>query len=329
MATPLIVPVGLSATMPTRLQLRRALGEALGTWVEVTVDGTPSGGEAGRWVMVSSLRDDEAARDELAGSYVYPRTGAYLGIPRRLQSTGYEGPLGALRLATPYAANLAVPTTLELTSPLPVDTYLTIPGLNQMLNDGLALARVEARITLTGNGTRSVSLISYPWLRTDGQIVGIYDRRWGVPTDQPLLLSGIPFTLRTDGPNLTLETGQTFTSGETFELGVIVAADRLTYDGSAWGYAQAGLSADTDQAAVPLDWGVTFGMVRCLQFLRNYARTSRALSDAERQAILADVADRLPVYAGAAVRLKQHAFPKPAPASTPPLVGMPAPVGYA
>lgn len=314
--------LGTDSTFPTLADLRHELADQLGTYGSYRVSAVATGGEPARYVLADELRDDEESRSQFAGGYVYAASGNQQGRVRRILQEGYEGPFGALRLSRPYDAALAVGTTIELTHPLPVTRHLAVKGLNQIIDEALERLRVRARIPLAGNGTRMYSLAAYPWLTRYEQTDGIYDYGWGglsAALDPPIL-SPYPYSIRTDGATITLETGWQYATTATFYLSVLVPANRLIFDGTIWGYNPLGLQADTDQAAAPVQWVVAFGMVKGLVYLRRLTRKDKTLSKDEQAEALAEIAERLQSAGNTVKKLIRDTLPLPNPEAPQPMV---------
>ncbi len=324
---PIIIPASAtSGTGSTLATLRHRLADELGFYASTTVTSVAASGEAARVVLADELRDDEAGYEFLGMPWVYVVSGAQIGTQRRAlgqPSVGYQGNYGGLFLSRPYAAALASGVTIEVTSPLPVKRHLAIKGLNDLVNEALARIWIEARISLTGNATRSYSLASYPWLQTYEQTRGIWDsRQYG--TSYPTELSACRYRIATNGITRTLVADAIYATSETFELAVIVRADRLVYDGASWAYvaqnAAPGLLGDTYQAAAPEEWVVAIGMVKALQHLTKLTEAHRSLSDDERARVLTGIAQRRRVWALTAASIVADEMPRPLPERTEPLV---------
>lgn len=281
--------------------------------------------EPRRNVIVDRLRDDDAARDMWAGAYLYGHVTEASGTQAKILSQGYHGQFGVLQLADPPLAEFQTGAALELSSPLPIKTHNATKGVAALVNEALARTWLPARLTLTGNGTRSQDLSAYPYIRQPQQLQGVYDNIWG-PAGDPLELSYAGYRLDLDGQTRTLVTDLTYTTADTFQVAVLVRGDSLVFDGTDWLYpATPGLTADNYQAAAPEHWVTTIGMVKGLQELRKLnareklllARnrtigaderklTTMALSD---QA--AEIERNMAAWAPAAKRIVMEEFPQP------------------
>lgn len=325
---PLIILSSTVDTGPTLLRLRNRLADTLGFYLPTTVSDTGDNGDAARVVIADELRDDEAGYEFMGTPWLYAQDGAQAGNQRRMiaqPDVGYQGNLGAVVLSRPFAAALAAGTTIEITSPLPVKRTLSIKGLNECLNEGLARIWVEVRVPITGNGTYSYNLAAYPWLTRYAQTRGIYDALSFGPTMEPTL-SSTPYRFVTTGAARTLVARQLYTSADTFYLAAIVRADRYVSDGTSWGYVVTpGLQGDAWQAACPEEWGVCFGMVIALRFLIEWTEKDESISDAVRNRRLANLGRRLQQWASAAAAIKLREFPTPVQEPTEGLVFLQAP----
>jgi len=320
----LIVPSAPpGGTGPTLATYRRRLADELGFWLQTATTATPSGGDPSRVVLADELRDDEVGYDLVGGLWLYVAWGGLAGTQRRIvrqADVGYQGALGAVVVSRPFSSPLAAGATIEITAPLPVKRHLQVKGLNDLVNEALARIWVEARLPIAGNGTASYDLAAYPWLTSVEQVRGIYDTRWAAP-GQAAELSPWGYRLVTNGATRTLVTEDSYTAADTFEMAVLVRADRLVYDGAAWSYLTTpGLIDDADQAAAPEAWVLAFGMVKALQYLTRLTLLDRALDQKTKQAMLADLLDRRRTWAAAAKQIKLESFPKPLAERTRPLV---------
>jgi hypothetical protein len=317
MPTPLIVPTSTSGQGFTLLDYRSDLGETLGLYQHLMVTQLATGGEAARHVILDELRDDEQERSQWAGAYLYARDGVQAGQQRRILREGYEGQFGALRLSRPFAAALLAGTSVELSWPLPVKKHLTVKGLDDIVNEALERCRVEARLSMTGDGTSAFNLSQHPSILRYEDTNGLYDWRGRVVATDNAGLSPYAYDLRVNGHEIKLETSYLYTSGDTFELAIFSKAKYLVAQNNVWGYSNAGLVADDDQAAVPLHWVRAFGMVKALRHLDQLAMRDASLSDAARQAVLATHARDRQQWARACVSIIQHEFPLPMQAAPP------------
>lgn len=276
-----------TGTGTTQAEYRRLLADELGMYIRTVVTAAAANGETTRLVLADELRDDEDGPDGLGGYWVYVVDGAAATEQRRVLSTGYEGNQSALILSRPFSSALAEGTTIEVTWPLPVRQYGRVRGLNAFVNQGLSRTLVEAKLAFTGNATRELTTAAYPWLDADNLIQGIYDSRVNGATNQPLGLSPYGVDLRQDGVSSTIVTETTYNTGEAFSLAVLVAGDRLVYDGASWAYAAVpGLVNDDHQAIAPLRWVVAIGMAKALQAWGQMVQTDRKITDAEKAALL-------------------------------------------
>jgi hypothetical protein len=308
---PLIVPTTAGGIGPALLEYRADLGETLGLHQHLMVSTLATGGEAARHVLLDELRDDEQERAQWAGAYLYVRDGAQAGVQQRILTAGYEGPFGALRLSRPFAAPLQPGTSVELSWPLPVKKHLGVTGLNGIVNEALERCLIEARISLTGNGTYSYSLADFPWLTRYSQTNGLYD--WGGldSSTNNAMLSPYRYALRVNGASVTLQPSYLYSSTAPFELAVFVDGKRLVSQNGIWGYSEAGLVDDGDQAAVPLYWARAFGMVLALRHLTTLTKRDPSLDDATKQARLADYLRDRQQWAAACRRISRDEFPQP------------------
>ena len=94
MAGPLVGGAPTVASGITRDVYRRAIQAQVNPFNVYATDGIPTGGEARRWVVCSSLEDGEDGASRLAGRYLYVATGDHAGFQTRVVSTGYEGAAG-------------------------------------------------------------------------------------------------------------------------------------------------------------------------------------------------------------------------------------------
>lgn len=314
MPAPIILPASTAGTGVTRARYVSALADQLGVYRATTVATTATGADPKRLVLSDDLRDDgEDPDDTFERLYVYVADGDEAGQQRRIVRTGHVGRFGAAYLSRPFTTTLTSGTPLLITGPLPVGRNGRRKGLQTIVNEALARIVLEARLPFTGTGSREISLDDYPWLNRTDQTSGLYDTHSsGVSTD-PLDLSPGRYRIVANGADRSLVTDDTYYDGEAFELAVIVAAVNLISDGTTWAYVDGtGLTDDDDQAAAPLNWVVTFGMVLALRHLMTLVDMDPSLADAERVRMLAGYQRRLPTWAAAAAYIHERLFPVPA-----------------
>lgn len=311
MPIPLVAPA-LTGSGATLQEYVYALARELGFAARCTVSSTLATGEAARTIVVNELRDDEWDEAARGDFWVYVLTGDQAGAQRRVISRGYHGNQGALTLSRPFAAPLEADDLILLTWPLPVKEYIGGKGIITLVNDALNRIRVEGRIFLEGDGTTSTDLSDYSFLRDVLQTTGTYDRTDGTLSTDAATPAASGYSFTVNGPAVSLVNDVAYTSGTEFELGVIVNADRLINDGSGWGYVDApGLVNDTDQAAAPLEWVRTFGMVKALEWWEIQIEQDEGLSDARRAILMNQIARRKPKYSVTAARIQRDEFPVP------------------
>lgn len=323
MPLPIILLSSESGSGPTLLRLRSRLADEIGFYHSTTVSDTGDNGDAARVVIADEFRDDEIGYEHNAAVWLYAQNGAQAGVQRRIiaqPEAGYLGSMAAMQVSRPFTAALASGVTVELTSPLPVKRHLGIKGLNELLNEGLARIWTEVRLTITGNSTYSYSLAAYPWLQTYEQTRGIWDYRSGGTTN-PSELSAAGYRLVKNGAGVSLVTNALYTSSETFELAVIVRADRYVSDGTTWAYtATPGLLGDAYQAACPEEWAIAFAMVKALQYLTRLVMKDKRLSKEEKAERLSDILPRRRTWALTAASILMDEMPQPIQEATTPLV---------
>lgn len=332
MPTPAIIGSAPTSAGPTQRRLRRRLADELGSWQEVTVSATATNPESTRTLIVNELRDDEVGTSHLFDAWAYVRTLAQAGTQRRIlaqDEAGWQGAIGVLTTSRPFDAAVTVGAVLEITDPLPVKRHVgrngrSVKGLNDLVNEGLALCRTTARIALTGNGTDTHDLGAlYPFITDEAQILGLYDTRWLASGTSPAL-SPYGARLVRNGVTHTLVTDYAYSTSETFYLDVIVPADLLVYDGAAWAFVTTpGLQGDAWQAAVPEHWALAFGMTKALEYLSRLTLARSDLAADEKKLLLADLLDRRRKWSKAAWLIQQREFPRPTQERTTPAFGMP------
>jgi hypothetical protein len=310
----LIVPAAGAATASTFSTLASivaAVADQIGSYLSTGTSDTIPSGEPGRWVILDALRDDEQSRAQMAGGYIYVRTGVQAGSGRRILREGYEGPHGAVRLAetlklsgTP--TNLAAGILVDVTNPLPWRRVGLVKGLVECVREATRLIRVPVRLALTGNGTQSYNLSAYQGFTRDAQINRIYDWTPGVSSTDPPLVSRFTPKIIPNGATISLDVGYRYSSGEPFQVEAFMRADRVIYTaGGGWTYSTLGLVGDTDQTAAPLEWVLPMAMYKALQYLRRFIREDRSLSREEKAERLAETREQYVTWRGAAYDVTQ------------------------
>jgi hypothetical protein len=312
------VPVGIgpasgaaAASGVALTAYRSALADQLGLYDgTLVVTALGSGPDGRRYLILDGLRDDEAARDAWAGGYAYAHT-APVGTQFKLLGQGYHGQFGAVAVANPPASAVPIGTAVELSSPLPIKRRGAILGIDDLINIALRRCPVRARLHFTGDATREHSLLGYPFVESEDDILGLYDTlSYGI-AGAPLEPSDWGFRLTADGASKTLVTDATYASGAAFDAEVLVKGDRLVNDGTGWLYPTTpGLLDDAYQAAVPLAWVVAFGMVEGIKELMKLVRMDRSLDRAERAVRLTELAAEAVHWGRSANRIAVAEFPK-------------------
>lgn len=312
---PASTPTGTGFTLA---RYYRRLADELGFFLPTSTTAQASVGEASRIALSTELRDDEAGIDLQGGPWLYVASGTYAQTQRRIVSrpdTGYQGSAGAVVVSRPFAAPLAAGTTIEITAPLPVRRYLATKGLVECVNEALQLLRVEAILSVTGNGTYEYDLAAYPFLTSTNQILSFDDTVYLNPT-YPAQPTPWGYEIQTNGADHTLVTQRAYSAGETIQLRVAVRADRLVYDGASWTYRDnddaPGLQDDDWMAAAPEQWVIAFAMVKALQYVTRMVMANKGMDPDEKRMLLAtDILPRRQQWARAAARIKTNEMPRP------------------
>lgn len=327
MPVPIVFPSASVGAGVTRRVIRRDIADQIGEYALCTVSAQASPAaavEPERWVFLTELESDGLDFARLDGFWLYVATGDQAGQVRRVLEGQYHGDVGALQVDRPFADVLADGTEVELTDSLPGGRIGTTKGINECINEGLARVLVEARLALTGNGTRSINLADYSgFLKAGDQINGLYDTLWfGSSSDEPYELSGHGARVQTDGGTLTLITDYTYGTDTSFQAAVIRPGHTLVYSGGAWGNSTVGLQADDHAAAVPLHWIRAFGCRQAIKHMIVLAQRDKRLDRDERRERVADLRAMLNPWIGAAFSIKMDEFPRPLAQPTPSLVGV-------
>jgi hypothetical protein len=320
----IVLPTGAgnATAFPTLAELYVDLAKNLGTYLSYGVSTTATAGEPGRWVLLDETADDEDIRGSYGGAWAYVKTGPQTGAQRRIRTEGFEGPYGALALARVLPANLAANTLVEVTDPLPVRTSGRVRGLIDFCNEGLNRIWTEVYLPFTGDGTRSHPLNGYPWITNETIVNGLWDWRGSADQTAPASPAWMVPTIRVNGATITLETPTAYSTGVPFQLRVYVRADRLTYDGSAWGYAQNGLVNGSDQAAIALETVRPVAALKALQYLTRYVAELRRrgqINLQDSQVWITELLDQRKMWAQAAAAVVERSLPRPSLAPSPAL----------
>lgn len=334
MSGPIIAPASSDtpSIYPIMSEYIEALADQLGERLYSTVSTQAvSGGEPGRWVLIDDLKDDEKSRATFRDDgWVYLVNGAMAGSCRRVRSEGYEGPDGALAVASVFKSG-STPTTpadgtlVQVTRPLPWTQVGMTRGLAQLVNEGLSRVWTEARITFTGNGTARYDLSAYPIVTREALIDGVYDWAIGIPTTEEPLLAPYKPTITVNGATITLVTGYSYSTAVTFQLKVFVKGNRLIYTNGAWGFTTTGLENDTDQAAIPVEQELPVAMVKAIQYRTRMIVNDRSLSKDEKAEALAALPDRQH-WARAAAKVIQETLPRKTSPAVQGMVDVAAPI---
>lgn len=312
MAAPLIVtPAAVVGTGTALGTLVDELADQLGLFLPTVVSGLVASGDTTRYVLADAFEDADNTPGGWGPSYLYVVDGVCAGTQSRVQGDGDLGHIAGVRLARALPAALEVNTSLKITSPFPVKRYRNVKGLNQCIDEANGRIPVQVRLPLTGNGTRSYDLAAYDYLSDDLQAFGIYDQRL-TRSSGVLELSGAPFRFVRDGASFSLITEVTYATSETFELALLVRADRLIYDGSAWqfvAYANRGLrDHDAYQTAADPKWVLAAAMVKALEAWRKLATLGGREQD-RRAVDVRDITERLRHWVGVEAAIRRALTP--------------------
>lgn len=162
MPTPAVTTTTISTDRCSQRTIRERLGPDLGLYLTGSITTVAANFEAERYLISSDVRSDAAPADLFDNLWVYIRDGDQVGAVRKLIPGAYDAPLGALVVDRPFLAPLAGGDTFEV-SMLPVTGYLGVGGMNDAINQGLALLPLIDKMTLTSDGTQRVSLADYQW----------------------------------------------------------------------------------------------------------------------------------------------------------------------
>jgi hypothetical protein len=307
---------------------RRALGQRLGPFFYPSTTAVSTHAEARRHIICSLFVDDELDRDAWKGYYAYVASGDAINHQARIVRAGYYGGGGVAEVSRPFASALASGVVIEISSPLPCEEYLGIDGLNQCVNWALEHCDIEYRLSLTGNGTQSYDLTSYAnYLDADLRVDSIWDTLNATSASAPYEQSPYPLRIEASGGALTLITGRTYATSETFQLRVIRQGHTLIKSSGVWISSTVGLTDDTQGAAVPIPWVVAFGMVRALQVVADLIERDETLSDAAKARKLAINARERQKWSCTATDLIDTAFPQPSAPITTSMLWTPQVVG--
>lgn len=295
----IVVAAGAVATGILRPVYREAFGRQVGLWSQYTVSETATELTREDVVLIDDLVDSEDTEERYARRYLYVRDGDEIGAQRRVHGQGYDGPAGALVVTRGYEGPLRAGTSVEVTAPLPSEQMAGIQGLNQYLNQGFAACTIEYRLSLTGNGTRSLSLRDYEsFIDQNDRVDAIFDST-AFQTGQPLEPSPYGARIDTSGAERTLVTDYTYADGQALAVRVLRQGHTLVRSSGVWGSSTVGLTSDDQAAAVPVRWAVAAAMCKALT-----------------NPLLADVAsgpNGLSYWRAVFARIAREQFPQPTP----------------
>lgn len=322
-----VTPGGPSVAGTSLLDLCCRVADTVGFRLPTVVTETASAGDTARVVLADELRDDEQGATLAAGSWLYVASGTQAQTQRRIvrePEAGYLGSQGGLTLSRPVPAALEAGSVIHATSPLPMRRHLGVPGYREAINQGLALIWTQARLTLAGNGTHAYDLAPFAGYLQRGelQIVGVRDDG-ALGADGPHGRTPGHFEVVTSGVDRTLVVPRRYGESETFSLDVLVRADRLIHDGSAWTFIESGalgLTDDAHQCACPGDWAYVFGCWKAYTALARYLEIVAPGSPEDRAAAAATTAQERASWAAGARGIKTHEMARPeAPPARPPV----------
>jgi hypothetical protein len=171
---------------------------------------------------------DAEVRDDFSAEWAYVPVD---GTQRQVANQGFSSSVEAssvlnlvstervavLYLVRNWPAILAAGTVVELHTPLPVRNEGGLTGLHTYLNRALRRLVTKKRLTFTSDGTRRVSLATYPWLYDEAQLIAEYDQETVTGTDPLPLWGGGELRFDAEIPYLLL--------GATPTVGRIISFD--------------------------------------------------------------------------------------------------------
>lgn len=321
---------------------RRDIADQIGELAVVTVTtaaSTSTSPDAARQMISLGLQADGLDPLRFDGFWAYVVDGDQAGEVRRVLGATYQGGWGDLLLDRPFSAPLAAGTEVELTDSLPAGgtsggRWLSIKTINDIIVEACKRLPVEAVISLTGDGTRSLSLADYAFVESAEDVDMLRDRYPGLASTDPTERSPYNWEVRGDGATKTLITDLTYASGETVEVVVRRRAHTLVRVAGTWASSTTGPTNDSDEVAVPLHWLRTWGCGKAFEAMRSYAirekarvARDRTLDRLEKAALLGALDERIGYcderyghWAGVAALLVEREFPRPSSRRTTPIV---------
>lgn len=265
----------------TLTQARRDLAGALGGYqlirsgvqygmpTSTTYLGIATGADARRLIVSSDLADlDSAGTGSDTDAAWYNGGFAYLlnTVPeqRRVSNQSYDPNqaadtvvdqtttgyyVGVASMARPLATAVTAGTPIELHTMLPPLDWDKGEGLHKCINRALMAMPMEFSVSVTGAGTKLVSLGStIPWLYRQDQFIGCYDKaadsdtlgipHRGIDLERPFEFSGNTVQLVSD---------YAFTSGDVFTLKLWRPVGTWIAVSNVWADSTVGLVNETDQ----------------------------------------------------------------------------------
>jgi hypothetical protein len=267
---------GGAVTSTSLTSIRRALAWRVGPFAVVTTTTAPTGPDALRSVISTTLRDPVGAPGKFDNRYAYITTGANAGQSSRVFPGGFDGPSGTVMLSQPFLAELPVGSSVELLGPLPAVSDGDLFGLN----DAIRLALFQLTIMIDMDLTAVAQQIrypttSFPWTLRREDIVGVYRplaSGYTAAQSYPQMLNPGSWDFEYDGEAPYLVIPQGFTAGETFFVRVKRPAATWVRTAGTWGGSTTGPVNETDEVAYDAEMIAAVALPICLERLIEHHR---------------------------------------------------------
>ncbi len=262
---------------------RQTLAAALG-WHIFTSQSTASASATASTLVIPELIDTNLESNFLDTTWEYQPAGGNIGEVRRVLKGGLAPATGTVTLSRAHTAATSSATAVEFYGVLPPVSALGRRGLLQAANLALQECWFIDTLQITGvAGQWQYPLTSFPWLRSEEQIVDVWARRGGDIRDR--LVRQWRWINDLDTPQI--EFRWLFGPADTIKPVVYRPLDTWINTGAGFADSTTGLVSNADQALLTKQGMLNVGLYYCYDFLASEGDVSqramwRTLADRQR-----------------------------------------------
>ena len=244
-------------------RLARQLGD---TTILTTTSAGANSSEAIFGALVRSGNDDEGST-EYGGGWLYALDAPLAGQQREIRNAGYTRSTGRLRTVRGFTGTPGSGVRFRYYAKLPRVNDTGQHGLVDAVNDALEELWVEDHITVLGTDSGRIDASEWQrWLTNDRRIGQVYRPR---EAGERRFEAQIGARVERTGSGIELVLSRPMYSGEQFEIQVWRPGSTMLRLSGVWTEADEddALTADADQALVPVDLVWPVALWHCYEYL--------------------------------------------------------------